>query len=251
MQELQIFKKEEFGEIRTVTINNEPWFVGKDVATALGYERTADAIRQHVEAEDKGVGEIQTPGGIQNMTIINESGLYALIFGSKLESAKRFKHWVTSEVLPAIRKTGGYQMQAPQGKELLALAVLEAQKTIEEQTAQIERMRPKEIFADAVATSKQSILIGQLAKLICQNGHEIGQKRLFKWMRENGYLMKAGSDYNMPMQRYVEQGLFEIKESSIANPDGSTRLTRTTKVTGKGQQYFINKFLGEPAREVV
>lgn len=251
MQELQIFKKEEFGEIRTVTINNEPWFVGKDVATALGYERTADAIRQHVEAEDKGVGEIQTPGGIQNMTIINESGLYALIFGSKLESAKSFKHWVTSEVLPTIRKTGGYQMQTPQGKELLALAVLEAQKTIEEQTAQIERMRPKEIFADAVATSKQSILIGQLAKLICQNGHEIGQKRLFKWMRENGYLMKAGSDYNMPMQRYVEQGLFEIKESSIANPDGSTRLTRTTKVTGKGQQYFINKFLGEPAKEVV
>lgn len=143
------------------------------------------------------------------------------------------------------------QNHIPQGKELLALAVLEAQKTIEEQTAQIERMRPKEIFADAVATSKQSILIGQLAKLICQNGHEIGQKRLFKWMRENGYLMKAGSDYNMPMQRYVEQGLFEIKESSIANPDGSTRLTRTTKVTGKGQQYFINKFLGEPAKEVV
>ena len=228
MQELQIFKNEEFGEVRTVTIDGEPWFVGKDVATALGYERTADAIRQHVEAEDKGVGEIQTPGGIQNMTIISESGLYALIFGSKLESAKRFKHWVTSEVLPTIRKTGGYQMQVPQGKELLALAVLEAQKTIEEKNAQIERMRPKEIFADAVATSKQSILIGQLAKLICQNGHEIGQKRLFKWMRENGYLMKSGSDYNMPMQRYIEQGLFEIKESSIANPDGSTRLTRTT-----------------------
>lgn len=139
------------------------------------------------------------------------------------------------------------QNHIPQGKELLALAVLEAKKTIEEQTAQIERMKPKEIFADAVATSKQSILIGQLAKLICQNGHEIGQKRLFKWMRENGYLMKSGSDYNMPMQRYVEQGLFEIKESLIANPDGSTRITRTTKVTGKGQQYFINKFLGGAA----
>lgn len=135
------------------------------------------------------------------------------------------------------------QNHIPQGKELLALAVLEAQKTIEAQAAEIGRMKPKEIFADAVAASKQSILIGQLAKLICQNGHEIGQKRLFKWMRENGYLMKSGSDYNMPMQRYVEQGLFEIKESSIANPDGSTRLTRTTKVTGKGQQYFINKFL--------
>lgn len=264
MQELQIFKSNEFGEVRTVTIDNEPWFVGKDVATALGYSNTKDALISHVAEEDKRIlkrSEIATienhlpkdvfpvnfvSGDIPNrgLTIINESGLYALIFGSKLESAKRFKHWVTSEVLPAIRKTGGYQMQAPQGKELLALAVLEAQKTIEAQTAQIERMRPKEIFADAVATSKQSILIGQLAKLICQNGHEIGQKRLFKWMRENGYLMKSGSDYNMPMQRYVEQGLFEIKESSIANPDGSTRITRTTKVTGKGQQYFINKFLG-------
>lgn len=244
MNGLQIFKNEEFGEIRTVTIDNEPWFVGKDVATALGYTNPQKAVRDHVLEEDRGMNEMDTPSGRQNLAVINESGLYALIFGSKLESAKRFKHWVTAEVLPTIRKTGGYQMQAPQGKELLALAVLEAQKTIEEKNAQIERMRPKEIFADAVATSKQSILIGQLAKLICQNGHEIGQKRLFKWMRENGYLMKSGSDYNMPMQRYVEQGLFEIKESSIANPDGSTRLTRTTKVTGKGQQYFINKFLG-------
>lgn len=244
MQELQIFKSNEFGEVRTVIIDNEPWFVGKDVAMALGYTNPQKAVRDHVLEEDRGMNEMDTPSGRQNLVVINESGLYALIFGSKLESAKRFKHWVTSEVLPTIRKTGGYQMQAPQGKELLALAVLEAQKTIEEQTAQIERMRPKEIFADAVATSRQSILIGQLAKLICQNGHEIGQKRLFKWMRENGYLMKSGSDYNMPMQRYVEQGLFEIKESSIANPDGSTKITRTTKVTGKGQQYFINKFLG-------
>nr|DAZ15530.1 MAG TPA: KilAC domain protein [Caudoviricetes sp.] len=127
---------------------------------------------------------------------------------------------------------------------IMARGLKAAHKMIADQDKIIERMRPKEIFADAVAASKQSILIGQLAKLICQNGHEIGQKRLFKWMRENGYLMKSGSDYNMPMQRYVEQGLFEIKESSIANPDGSTRLTRTTKVTGKGQQYFINKFLG-------
>lgn len=244
MQELQIFKSNEFGEVRTVTIDNEPWFVGKDVATALGYSDSFGALKKHVSDDDKQNCQNDSFGTPRGMTVINESGLYALIFGSKLESAKRFKHWVTSEVLPAIRKTGGYQMQTPQGKELLALAVLEAKKTIEEQTAQIERMKPKEIFADAVATSKQSILIGQLAKLICQNGHEIGQKRLFKWMRENGYLMKSGSDYNMPMQRYVEQGLFEIKESSIANPDGSTRITRTTKVTGKGQQYFINKFLG-------
>ena len=243
MNTLQIFKSKEFGQIRTATIDNEPWFVGKDVATALGYEKPTDAVRKKVEECDRGISKMETPSGRQNMTIINESGLYALIFGSKLESAKRFKHWVTSEVLPAIRKTGGYQMKAPEGKELLALAVLEAQKTIEEQSAQIERMSPKEIFADAVATSKQSILIGQLAKLICQNGHSIGQNRLFQWMRDNGYLMKSGNNYNMPMQRYVEQGLFEIKERSITNPDGSVKLTRTTKVTGKGQQYFINKFL--------
>lgn len=244
MNELQIFNSEEFGEVRTVTIDNEPWFVGKDVAMALGYTNPQKAVRDHVLEEDRGMNEMDTPSGRQTLAVINESGLYALIFGSKLESAKRFKHWVTSEVLPAIRKTGCYQMNVPQGKELLALAVLEAQKTIEEQNAKIEEMKPKAIFADAVATSKQSILIGELAKLICQNGFPIGQKRLFHWMRENGYLMKQGSSYNMPMQRYVESGLFEIKESSVTNPDGSVRLTRTPKVTGKGQLYFINKFLG-------
>lgn len=252
MKELQIFKNEEFGEIRTVTIDNEPWFVGKDVATSLGYERTADAIRQHVESEDKGVGEIQTPGGTQNMTIINESGLYALIFGSKLESAKRFKHWVTSEVLPSIRKHGGYidGQETMSDDELLAKALMVAQNKIAEKNRiiaqkqeRIDQMQPKEVFADAVSTSKQSILIGDLAKLICQNGHSIGQKRLFQWMRDNGYLMKQGSSYNMPKQKYVEQGIFEIKESTINNPDGSVRLTRTTKITGKGQIFFINKFL--------
>lgn len=244
MNTLQIFKNKEFGQIRTVTIDNEPWFVGKDVATALGYSDTFGALKKHVSDEDKQNCQNDSFGTPRGMIVINESGLYALIFGSKLESAKRFKRWVTSEVLPAIRKTGGYQIKAPEGKELLALAVLEAQKTIEEQNAQIERMKPKEIFADAVTTSKQSILIGQLAKLICQNGHSIGQQRLFRWMRDNGYLMKHGSNYNMPMQRYVEQGLFEIKESAVTNPDGSVRMTKTTVVTGKGQVYFINKFLG-------
>lgn len=249
MNNLQIFKNEEFGEVRTVQLNNEIYFVGKDVAAALGYSNASKAVSVHVSEEDRILRTLKADSQNGNVVktqtaLINESGLYALIFGSKLPSAKRFKHWVTSEVLPAIRKTGGYQMKAPEGKELLALAVLEAQKTIEEQNAQIERMRPKEIFADAVTTSKQSILIGQLAKLICQNGHEIGQQRLFRWMRDNGYLMKHGSNYNMPMQRYVEQGLFEIKESAVTNPDGSVRMTKTTVVTGKGQVYFINKFLG-------
>jgi anti-repressor protein len=201
-------------------------------------------LAKHVCPEDKGVAECDTLGGKQKLGIINESGLYALIFGSKLESAQRFKHWVTSEVLPAIRRTGGYQMPAPQGKELLALAVLEAQKTIEEQSKAIERMKPKVIFADAVETSHTSILIGDLAKLLKQNGVDIGQKRLFDWMREKSYLIKRkGSDWNMPTQKAMDMKVFEVKESTVNNPDGSVRINRTTKVTGKGQTYFVNKFL--------
>ena len=219
MQELQIFKNEEFGEVRTVTINNEPWFVGKDVATALGYERTADAIRQHVEAEDKGVGEIQTPGGIQNMTIINESGLYALIFGSKLESAKRFKHWVTSEVLPAIHKHGGYiaGQENMSDEELLAKALMVAQSKIEENRKQIEELKPHAVLGHAITTANTSILVGDLAKILKQNGIEIGAKRLFQWMRENGYLIKRkGTDWNLPTQRSMEMELFEIKDNSLS-----------------------------------
>lgn len=180
MNKVKIFNSEEFGDVRTVTINGDPWFVGKDVAAALGFTNPRDAISTHVFDEDKGVESIDTLGGKQKMTVINESGLYALVFGSRLKSAQRFKHWVTSEVLPAIRKTGGYRTPAPQGKELLALAVLEAQKTIEAQNAEIERMRPKEIFADAVKASTSSILIGDLAKLLRQNGVDTGQKRLFE-----------------------------------------------------------------------
>lgn len=245
MNEIQIFNNKEFGSIRTVNIDGEPWFVGKDVANALGYSNNRKAISDHVGEEDKrdGVTIRDSIGREQNPILINESGMYSLIFGSKLESAKRFKRWVTSEVLPEIRKTGSYQ-SVPQGKELLALAVLEAQKTIEEQNHKIKEMQPKAIFADAVSASETSILVGDLAKLICQNGYQIGQKRLFEWLRQNGYLMKCGSSRNMPTQRYLEQGLFEVKESNVQNPDGSIRITRTTKITGRGQLYFVNKFLG-------
>lgn len=248
MNELQIFKNEEFGEIRTVQLNNETYFVGKDVAAALGYANPKNAVPAHVSEEDKLSTQIEYAGQRREVTVINESGLYALIFGSKLESAKRFKHWVTSEVLPSIRKHGVYAVDELLENPDMAIKAFTALKEEREKNkllqADNDRMKPKEIFADAVATSKQSILIGQLAKLICQNGHEIGQQRLFRWMRENGYLMKHGSNYNMPMQRYVEQGLFEIKESAVTNPDGSVRVTKTTVVTGKGQVYFINKFLG-------
>lgn len=244
MNEVKIFNSKEFGDVRTVTINGEPWFVGRDVALSLGYKDTSDALKKHVDSEDKLTRCFADSGQNRQMYIVNESGLYALIFGSKLDSAQRFKHWVTSEVLPAIRRTGGYQMQAPQGKELLALAVLEAQKTINEQNKAIERMKPKVIFADAVETSHTSILIGDLAKLLKQNGVDIGQKRLFDWMRKKGYLVKRkGSDWNMPTQKAMDLKVFEVKESTVNNPDGSVRINRTTKVTGKGQTYFVNKFL--------
>lgn len=247
MSNLQIFKNEEFGTIRTVMTNNEPWFVGKDVATVLGYERATKAIRDHVDEDDVDEIPIQDSiGRMQNTPIINESGLYSLILGSKLPSAKRFKHWVTSEVLPSIRKNGGYitNQENLSDSELLAKALLVAQRTIENRNAEIERMRPKEIFADAVSASSSSILIGDLAKLICQNGVDIGQKRLFQWLRENGYLIKRkGSDWNMPTQRAVKMGLFEIKESSRLDANGCNVTTKTTKATGKGQVYFINKFL--------
>lgn len=187
------------------------------------------------------------------MKVIPEGDIYRLIVRSKLPSAEKFETWVFDEVIPSIRKNGGYIVgqETLSDEELMAKAILVAQKKIaerdkiiEKQRLKIEADKPKTIFADAVSTSHTSILIGDLAKLICQNGVQTGQKRLFQWMRENGYLMKSGASYNMPMQRYIEQGLFEVKESSVQNPDGSVRVTRTTKVTGKGQLYFINKFLG-------
>lgn len=252
MNELQIFNSPEFGDIRTVEIDGKPYFVGTDVAKALGYAKPNNAVSTHCRYTLKrGIATKQ--GNMSEMVLIPEGDIYRLIIRSKLSSAERFERWVFDEVLPAIHHNGGYIMgqEKLSDSELMAKAILVAQKTIEhknqiieQQKAKIEADRPKTIFADAVSTSHTSILIGDLAKLICQNGVQTGQKRLFQWMRENGYLMKSGASYNMPMQRYIEQGLFEVKESSVQNPDGSVRITRTTKVTGKGQLYFINKFLG-------
>lgn len=187
------------------------------------------------------------------MTVINESGVYALVFSSKLPKAKEFKHWVTSEVLPTIRKHGAYMTPETLEKALLnpdgMIKVLQALKEEQEKRkaleAQNEEMKPKALFAEAVSASKSSILIGDLAKIIKQNGHEIGQKRLFCWLRDNGWLIKQkGASWNMPTQKSMEMGLFEIKESTFQNPDGSVRITKTPKVTGKGQVFFINKFCG-------
>lgn len=252
MNNLQIFNSDEFGEIRTVLNNERPMFCLSDVCKALGLGNPS-MVKQRLNG--KGISSIETltKGGMQNLLYIDESNLYKTIFQSRKESAERFTDWVTSEVLPSIRKHGVYAIDQLLDNPELAIKAFTALKEEREKNKLLaeenKRMRPKEIFADAVASSKQSILIGQLAKLICQNGHPIGQNRLFEWLRNNGYLMKYGSNYNMPMQRYVEQGLFEVKESSVTNPDGSVKLTRTTKVTGKGQQYFINKFLKGVANE--
>lgn len=252
MNDLEIFKNENFGEIRIVRIDGEPYFVGKDVARVLGYSNTRDALNKRVDEEDKEVANCDTLGGSQEMTIINESGLYSLVLSSKLPTAKKFKHWITSEVLPSIRKHGMYAVDDLLNDPDLAIKAFTALKEEKERNralqAENDRMRPKEVFADAVATSHTSILIGDLAKLLKQNGVEIGQKRLFAWMRDNGYLIKRkGNDWNMPTQKSMELELFEVKESTLNNPDGSVRINKTTKVTGKGQQYFINKFLGEVA----
>lgn len=246
MNEVQLFNFENH-EVRSLLINSEPWFVGKDVAEVLGYAKPLNAIAQHVDKDDSLKQGLTDSLGRQQKTIfVNESGLYALIFGSKLESAQKFKRWVTSEVLPALRKTGQYQVKELSGSELMAKALIEAQNVLAAKDKQIEEMKPKALFADAVATSHTSILVGELAKILKQNGIDMGQKRLFAWLREKGYLIKRqGTDYNMPTQKAMELGLFEIKEGSYVNGSGVNITTKTPKVTGKGQQYFINKFLAK------
>lgn len=241
MNNLQIFKNSEFGEIRTVTVNDEPMFCLTDICKALEMSNPT-MVAQRLDDDERTKLDLGRQG---ETNFITESGLYAVILRSDKPNAKKFRKWVTSEVLPSIRKNGGYiaGQENMTDDELMAKALMVAQNKIAERDKQIERMKPKEIFADAVSASETSILVGDLAKLISQNGYKIGQKRLFEWLRTNNFLIKCGSSRNMPQQRFVEQGLFEVKESNIQNPDGSVRITHTTKVTGKGQIYFVNKFM--------
>lgn len=253
MNAVKIFKNSEFGEIRIVPINNEPWFIGSEIAKILSYTNPSKAIRDHVDPEEKLTERIVLAGQRRDVTLINESGLYSLILSSKLPKAKQFKHWVTGEVLPTIRKHGGYLTQEKMEEALLNPDVLiklatqlKSEREARKQAEQlIESQKPKVIFAEAVSTSKDGILVGMLAKLLHQNGVKIGQNRLFQWLRDKGYLMKRGVDKNMPTQRSKELGLFDVKERVVGNPDGSIRLTRTPVVTGKGQVYFVQKFLSE------
>lgn len=237
--------------VRTLLRDNEPYFVGKDVAEILGYSNPRDALSKHVDSDDKGVAKCDTLGGTQKLTVINESGLYSLILGSKLPTAQKFKHCVTSEVLPTIRKHGAYMTDAKAAaivtdKGSLADLLQQAAEQLKRKDIQIEQMKPKALFADAVSTSDTPILVGELAKILHQNGVSMGQNRMFRWLRDNGYLIsRKGSDYNMPTQRAMELGLFKIKENAITHSDGHVTITKTPKVTGKGQVYFVNKFVGE------
>lgn len=256
MNEIYNFKGQ---EVRTVTIDNEPYFLGNDVANILGYKRPGDAIKQHIDEDDrktltyKAFGDLEHSlwkgNDFSNKTFITESGVYALIFGSELPQAKEFKRWVTSEVLPTIRKHGMYATEQLLDNPDFAIEVFnrlkeerEVRKSLE---AKIETDKPKVIFADAVSTSKTSILVGDYAKFLRQNGLNYGQNRLFAWMRENGYLIsRKGASWNMPTQRSMELGLFEIKETAVQHSDGHVTVNKTPKVTGKGQLYFSEKLLG-------
>lgn len=239
----QIFNNPEFGQVRTVVIDDEPWFVAADVCRALDIGNSRQAVTRLDDDEKNTVTLNDGIPGNPEKTVVNEPGLYSLVLGSRKPEAKAFKRWITHEVIPAIRKTGGYHVpQSPE--EQMAQGLLAAQKLLAEKDKRIEEMRPKEIFADAVSVSKTDILIGDLAKLIKQNGHDIGQKRLFAWLREKGYLIKRkGLDWNMPTQKAMEMKLFRVKETVVTHSDGHTTVNKTPKVTGKGQVYFVNKFL--------
>ena len=221
------------------------------MAEALGYKEPTKAARERVDAEDRGVSKIDTPSGTQEMTIINESGLYSLVLSSKLPTAKKFKRWVTSEVIPSIRKHGAYLTDqkieelliSPDTIINLATQIKEEREKNKVLAEDVERMRPKELFADAVSASDSSIAVGDLAKYMKQNGVNIGRNRLFEELRNQGFLHKGGISKNIPTQKSMDMGLFEVKETVFLDSNGTEKTKSTPRVTGKGQIYFLNKFL--------
>ena len=241
----------ESSEIRTIQKDGEPWWVLSDVCKVLELS-SPHKVADRLEADEKGRNLIPTLGGMQEMTTVNESGLYAVILRSDKPQAKPFRRWVTSEVLPSIRKHGAYMtdqtleqaLTSPDFLIQLATQLKEEKEQRKQLEAKVEQDKPKVLFADSVSASKSSILVGELAKILKQNGVDTGQFRLFAWLRENGYLIKReGSDYNMPTQKSAEMGLFEVKQTIITHSDGHITTNKTPKVTGKGQVYFVNKFM--------
>lgn len=242
--DIQVFNNEQFGALRTYEEDGQILFCGKDVAASLGYKDTTNAMKRHCRGVAKRHPIQDSLGRTQEAVFITEPDLYRLITHSKLPTAEKFERWVFEEVLPAIRRTGGYMVakQDETPEQIMARAVLVAQDTIERQKREIAELKPKALFADAVAASDGTCLVGELAKMLKQNGMNMGQNRLFSWLRENGYLGKTGSNRNVPTQRAMEQGLFRIKETAVTHSDGHVTINRTPKVTGKGQRYFIEAF---------
>lgn len=237
----QVFKSSEFGAIRAMrSADGEPWFVAKDVCDALELSNVTVAL-QRLDDDERAKFNLGRQG---DTNVVNEAGLYMLILGSKKKEAHAFKRWVTHEVLPALRRDGAYV--ASDGTEddatLMARALLAAKRAIDRKEQRIAELEPKALFADAVSASDGTCLVGELAKMMTQAGYPIGQNRLFAKLREDGYLGKSGSNRNVPLQRYVEMGLFKIKETAITHADGHVTINRTPKVTGKGQRYFIERY---------
>lgn len=244
---VQTFK---FGNqrVRTLVINNEPYFVGRDVTHILGYSRASNAIFQHVSEDDTlKWGLIDSIGRLQKSIFVNESGLYSLILSSKLKTAQKFKQWVTREVLPSIRKHGTYLTDKKaydiiHDKNELADMLIQAGKQLKNANEKIKNMESKAAFYDAVSSSNSTITIGELAKILYGNGVKMGQKQLYKWLRDSGYLIKQKcSERNLPTQRAMDLGLFKVKEYIIHAANGEVTVCGTTLVTGKGQTYFISK----------
>lgn len=241
MNELQIFKNNTFGNVRVLEQGGEPWFVAKDVCDCLGLKNPTMAVNT-LDDDERAKFNLGRQG---NTNIVNEYGLYNLVLSSRKPEAKEFKRWITHEVIPSIRKYGSFNMAIPRTLPDALNAYAREIEAHQKTQALLEAQRPKVLFADSVAASHTSILVGELAKILHQNGvKDMGQNRLFTWMRNNGYLIsRKGTDYNSPTQKAMELGLFQIKETIVSHADGHTSISKTTKVTGKGQQYFINKLL--------
>ena len=236
---VQVFDNDQFGQIRVVTTDGESWFVAKDVCDALGLSNVSVALHR-LDDDERSKFNLGRQG---ETNVINEAGLYSLVMASKKPEAKAFKRWVTHEVLPSIRKRGGYMVAKPDEtpEQVMARALLIAQETLERQGKELEEIRPKALFADAVSTSSSTILVRDLAKLLRQNGFKVGERRLYAILREQGYICKTDRG-NRPTQRAMEMGLFEIKETCITHSDGTVTTRLTPRVTGKGQVYFVNRF---------
>lgn len=256
MNELQVFQNKQFGNLEILSIEGKEWFPAIQVAEILGYANPRDAISRHTKLKGVVNHDVLSNGGVQSKKFIDEGNLYRLITRSKLPQADEFEEWVFEDVLPSIRKHGLYATDnvienTLNNPDYIINILTEYKKEKEHNLVleqQVKENKPKVLFADSVAGSDNSILVGELAKLLKQNGVDIGQNRLFKWLRNNGYLIKKnGESYNLPTQRSMDLEILDIKKRVINNPDGSSKITRTPKVTGKGQQYFINKFLSKEA----